>query len=189
MSSNAPSASTYLFEFAQTRIFRFSSVIMSMGSYVSEARAAWRLLNGIFCVYKPAGMGSRALQNEIRKKLAIGLNAMKVREPEPLVEIKRIENAMLAESKSALTTQATVNESGDDVRSQKRRPPISNLEKSLTKTVLTEFLDGPDKIQIVKGPNLADHTLVVGPRYQPEDIRLYDASSLGVHTSGLTGIQ
>lgn len=35
--------------------------------------------------------------------------------------------------------------------------------------------------------DLADHVLVVGDRYQPDDIRMHNASYLGRFTSGVMG--
>jgi hypothetical protein len=47
--------------------------------------------------------------------------------------------------------------------------------------------EGPDTIQVLKGPSYADHPLVVGPRYIPQDVKIFDVSSLGRDTSGLSG--
>lgn len=41
------------------------------------------------------------------------------------------------------------------------------------------------KLTVVTKPNLADDPLVVGPRYQPTDIRCTWSSYLGVNTSGV----
>jgi len=151
------------------------------GSYITEARAAWRLLNGVICVYKPLGMSSRRLQEEVRTKLAIGLNSMRVREPETLVEIKRIEGN---ERNSAMVGLLP----GSQEPWENKRERNTELEKSLAKEVIAEIPDGPDKIQIVKGSNYADLTLVVGPRYQQQDIKTWDISRLGSDTSGMSGM-
>lgn len=45
----------------------------------------------------------------------------------------------------------------------------------------------PEDLAVVIRPDYSDHPLVVGPRYQPEDIRLSWATMLGKRTSGVLG--
>ncbi|CAG0926200.1 unnamed protein product, partial [Notodromas monacha] len=43
---------------------------------LSEAEAAWRSLNGMFCVYKPAGITRKGAASILSNKLAASLNRM-----------------------------------------------------------------------------------------------------------------
>lgn len=44
------------------------------------------------------------------------------------------------------------------------------------------------ELRVVKKMSYADHPLVVGPRYQPQDFDLHNANRIGLRTSGLTVI-
>ncbi|CAG0923083.1 unnamed protein product [Notodromas monacha] len=61
---------------------------------LSEAEAAWRSLNGMFCVYKPAGITRKGAASILSNKLAASLNRMEVRPPRRRVQIEN-ENGQL----------------------------------------------------------------------------------------------
>ncbi|XP_066993412.1 pseudouridylate synthase TRUB2, mitochondrial [Anabrus simplex] len=101
---------------------------------ISEAPVAWRLLNGVICVYKPSGVSSYDLRKTLIGNIASDLCDLKCRPPTDYVSIQ--------ETSGAGYEVSTV-------------------------------------------PSYADHPLVVGPRYQPKDVRCAWATYLGKHTSGV----
>ncbi|XP_012538291.1 mitochondrial mRNA pseudouridine synthase Trub2 [Monomorium pharaonis] len=64
----------------------------------------------------------------------------------------------------------------EDLNSMHVRPPITHvrIEGDTTKTM-----------KVIAHPSYGDHPLVVGPRYQPKDIKLNCANYLSKHMSGL----
>jgi len=51
------------------------------------------------------------------------------------------------------------------------------------------FIQGtPSSITVHVAPSFADHLLVVGPKYQPEDIRCTWGAPLGKNVSGVLGM-
>lgn len=44
---------------------------------ISTSREAWNLLRGITCLYKPPGVSSRAVYEDMKEKLTIDLNQLK----------------------------------------------------------------------------------------------------------------
>ncbi|GAU96444.1 hypothetical protein RvY_07889 [Ramazzottius varieornatus] len=54
---------------------------------LEKAAEAWRLLNGVFCVYKPAGITFNSIRFRIANKLTDELNAMQREDVPPLVKI------------------------------------------------------------------------------------------------------
>lgn len=105
-----------------------------MSKYTTEASVAWRMLNGVFVIYKPVKVPLLVTRETLCRNLCRDLNAMKVRPPEPYVMIE------------------------------------GETNKQLTVSVRRSF---------------ADNTLVVGPRYQPQDLKLNWANHLHQHTSGV----
>uniref|UniRef100_A0A1B6D0L3 Pseudouridine synthase II N-terminal domain-containing protein n=2 Tax=Clastoptera arizonana TaxID=38151 RepID=A0A1B6D0L3_9HEMI len=101
---------------------------------ITQAPVIWRLLNGVICIYKPAGVSAFTVRKTIVTKLTEELCEMECRPPGMYVSIE-----------------------GDTTKEM---------------TVKVE-------------PNLADHPLVVGPRYQPQDLRCVWATYLGKHSSGV----
>jgi len=55
---------------------------------ISYAPDAWKLLEGIFCVYKPTEMSMDAVKNRLLGNLCRDLNSMEVRPPENYVKIE-----------------------------------------------------------------------------------------------------
>ncbi|XP_015596868.1 mitochondrial mRNA pseudouridine synthase Trub2 isoform X1 [Cephus cinctus] len=55
---------------------------------ITDASIAWKLLNGIFISYKPAGISSRIMRSTIQKLLCKELNEMHVRPPTTYVCIE-----------------------------------------------------------------------------------------------------
>jgi len=86
---------------------------------------------------------------------------MKCRKPERIVEVRRI--------------------LGHGTESESRLVKSTPSGRKLVQA----GKDGPDTIQILEGPNLSDHPLVVGPRYQMRDLKMYNLTRLGEDTSGL----
>lgn len=107
-----------------------------MQKIVTYAPEAWEYLNGIFCIYKPAGLALIMAKKILLRNLVLDFNELEVRPPRNYV---RIEGSVMN-------------------------------RKSLT-------------VKIV--PNLADHPLVVGPRYQIQDFKLKSINH-GENTSGIT---
>ncbi|XP_013788231.1 probable tRNA pseudouridine synthase 2 [Limulus polyphemus] len=103
---------------------------------ICNAEEAWKLLNGIFCIYKPAGLSVYKVREVLIGNIVRDLNLMNVRPPRDYVKIE----GSVASGK-ALT--------------------ISTV------------------------PNYADHMLVTGPRYQPQDVRLTWITFLGWSVSGV----
>lgn len=103
---------------------------------VTYAPEAFRILNGIFCVYKPAGVSTAQVRRTLAGNLARDLNLMETRPQKQLVQI----------------------------------------EGSLT---------SGKALSVKLVPNLADHPLVVGLHYQPQDFRLKRITYLGKNTSGV----
>ncbi|RZF40077.1 hypothetical protein LSTR_LSTR002480 [Laodelphax striatellus] len=99
-----------------------------------DAPSVWKLLKGVICIFKPAGVSPLGVRRMLVSKLADELNELKCREPIPYVTIE-----------------------GDTTK---------NLSISVR-------------------PSFSDHPLVVGPRYQAEDIKCYPISRLGFNTSGV----
>ncbi|KAB0802496.1 hypothetical protein PPYR_04682 [Photinus pyralis] len=105
-----------------------------------DATSAWKALNGIICIYKPADVSCHRICNILTYKISNELNQMKCRPCGDYVQIE-----------------------GD---------PLTQLT-------------------VVKKQNLADHPLVVGPRYNPNNLRCSWSNYLGFNTSGvlLMGLQ
>ena len=104
---------------------------------LSYAPAAFRLLNGVFCVVKESGVTSKDLLRNVAVSLAQDLNQFEQR---PIRERVVIEGNPLIDP----------------------------------------------ELRVVKKISYADHPLVVGPRYQPQDFLLHNANRIGLMTSGLT---
>lgn len=47
------------------------------GLRIQLSSDAWKVLNGLVCVYKPAGVEQESLQSQIKRNLAEDLNCMK----------------------------------------------------------------------------------------------------------------
>lgn len=103
---------------------------------ITYASDAYRILNGIFCVYKPSGVSSAQVRRTLAGNLARDLNLMETRPAKQLVQIEG------------------------------------------------SFTSGK-ALSVKLVPNLADHPLVVGPRYQPQDFRLKRVTGLGKNMSGV----
>ncbi|XP_023230077.1 mitochondrial mRNA pseudouridine synthase Trub2-like [Centruroides sculpturatus] len=103
---------------------------------VTYAPEAWKYLNGIFCIYKPAGLKLEMTKKILLTNLVQDFNELEVRPPRNYV---RIEGSVAS-------------------------------GKSLSVKVV---------------PNLADHPLVVGPRYQKQDFNLQSAVHHGNNISGI----
>lgn len=111
-----------------------SKLAMSVTQFVTEAPTAWKLLNGILCLYKPAGFHSLTAQKLLKAKIANELCEMECRDQYHHVLIE------------------------------------GNTTKDMSVTVI---------------PSYADHPLVIGPRYQSQDIRCLPVMKLGKNTSGV----
>lgn len=107
---------------------------MSVTQCVTEAHTAWKLLNGVLCLYKPAGVHSIVTQKILKAKIANELCEMECRDQYQHVLIE------------------------------------GNTTKDMSVTVI---------------PSYADHPLVIGPRYQSQDIRSFPVRLLGKKTSGV----
>lgn len=107
---------------------------MSVKQLVTESTIAWKLLNGILCVYKPAGVHHITAQKILKTKIANELCEMECRDQYQHVMIE-----------------------GDTT-------------EDMSVTVI---------------PSYADHPLVIGPRYQSQDIRSIPVRVLGKNTSGV----
>ncbi|CAG0888129.1 unnamed protein product [Darwinula stevensoni] len=102
---------------------------------VGSALRAYRLLNGLFCAYKPSGIGRRQMRRVIGGNLCRDLNEMPVTERREKVRIE-----------------------GDPVEGE---------------------------LTVRSYASLSTHPLVVGPRFVPEDLRIYDTSRLDWWCSGV----
>ncbi|XP_076352186.1 pseudouridylate synthase TRUB2, mitochondrial [Tachypleus tridentatus] len=103
---------------------------------ICKAEEAWKLLNGIFCIYKPAGLSIYKVREILVGNIVRDLNSMNVRPPRDYVKIE----GSVASGKGLI---------------------VSTI------------------------PNYADHMLVTGPRYQPQDVRLTWITFLGRSVSGV----
>lgn len=101
---------------------------------VRYAPEAWNMLQGVFCVYKPADMTMNHLRKVLIGNLSRDLNLLKTRLATPMVAI----------------------------------------EGSVTENLVVKVTE-----------NYADHPLVLGPRYQPKDIKLAWAHQLDKNISGV----
>jgi len=133
---------------------------MSKIALVKDAATAWNHLHGIMCVYKPKNITIHNLIKDVKSLLCKDLNSMVCREPQTVVQFRRLENGC-SESQTSLT----VHDPG--------------------KEIVGRIQDGPDIIEIIKCPSYADHPLVVGPRYQRQDLKLISASYIGRDSSGI----
>ncbi|KAG8278615.1 tRNA pseudouridine synthase 2 [Homalodisca vitripennis] len=59
-----------------------------ISQFVKDAPTAWRLLNGIVCLYKPSGISEGAVKYSLLTKLCNDLNEMEVRAPVDYVSIE-----------------------------------------------------------------------------------------------------
>lgn len=107
---------------------------MSVRQLVTESTVAWKLMNGILCLYKPAGVHHIIAQNVLKTKIADELCEMESRVQYQHVMIE------------------------------------GNTTQDMKVTVL---------------PSFADHPLVIGPKYQSQDIRSLPVRILGKNTSGV----
>ncbi|XP_033228000.1 mitochondrial mRNA pseudouridine synthase Trub2 [Belonocnema kinseyi] len=64
-------------------------------SYTNDARAVWKMLNGVFIIYKPARVPLMVTRETISRNLCRDLNALKVRPPDPYVLIEGETNKKL----------------------------------------------------------------------------------------------
>ncbi|XP_047498280.1 mitochondrial mRNA pseudouridine synthase Trub2-like [Penaeus chinensis] len=101
---------------------------------IRYAPEAWNMLQGVFCVYKPADMTMNHLRKVVIGNLTRDLNLLKTRPATPIVAI----------------------------------------EGSVTEKLVVKLKE-----------NYADHPLVLGPRYQPKDIKLTWAHQLDKNISGV----
>ncbi|XP_034951142.1 mitochondrial mRNA pseudouridine synthase Trub2 [Chelonus insularis] len=101
----------------------------------TQAPKVWNALNGLVAIYKPQGIWTNVLLNQLKLHLCTDLNELDKRPPEPYVHIH------------------------------------GETNKELSVTV---------------EPSYADHELVVGPRYQPSDIRMLPVNLLSGKMSGVT---
>jgi len=124
-------------------------------STIREARVAWKLLNGITCIYKQQSVTLGNTLKIFRTKLCQDLNSMERIPQRSIVDVRR-----RAEGECDTTTQKD-------------------------SSLVAEIPDGRGTIQILTRKSYADHPLIVGPGYVPEDIKLFYASLLGKESSGL----
>lgn len=110
------------------------SQVPKMKRFVSDARLAWKALNGVLAIYKPPSVTFLNTRDTIIHRLCEDLNSMHV------------------------------------------RPPIKHIciEGNTT-----------EKMDVIVRPSYADHPLVVGPRYQPKDLKLACVNYLTTDMSGL----
>lgn len=73
------------------------------------------------------------------------------------------------------------------------RRPLTQLELQAPSSLETnsnvvhQIRDGNHVVEVYKTTNFADHPLVVGPRYIPNDIKYMFGSQLGYNSSGIFG--
>lgn len=116
------------------------TITKTLSVLTEDATSAWKALNGIICIYKPADVSCHRICNTIAYKISYELNQMKCRPCSDYIQIE-----------------------GD---------PMKHLT-------------------VIRKENLADHPLVVGPRYDQKDVRCTWSNFLGFNTSGilLMGLQ
>lgn len=69
-----------------------------MCKYTNDARVVWKMLNGLFVIYKPANIPLLVSRQTISQNLCADLNKMKVRPPNPYVLIEGETNKQLTVS-------------------------------------------------------------------------------------------
>ncbi|XP_051154201.1 pseudouridylate synthase TRUB2, mitochondrial [Leptopilina boulardi] len=69
-----------------------------MPNYTNDARVVWKMLNGLFVIYKPVNVPLLLSRKTICKNLCADLNNMKVRPPDPYVLIEGESNKQLTVS-------------------------------------------------------------------------------------------
>ncbi|CAL8143679.1 unnamed protein product [Orchesella dallaii] len=123
---------------------------------ISEARTAFRLLNGIFCLYKPYGWERLRIIKEFRHKICEDLNQMRQIPRQEIVQIRRMDDS---EKMSRIALQ--------------------------NEKVLSRFDDGRKHIEVVQGLSYQDHPLVTGARFEPKDLTVFPANKINTNVTGV----
>ncbi|VDI73592.1 Hypothetical predicted protein [Mytilus galloprovincialis] len=127
------------------------------------APQAARLLNGVFCVYKPEGMPEKVLRQKIQANLARDLNAL------PCYKYERVKKK---------STEYQTKEYSDDLNESFQLQPSTEEGHSsyFTPTVTTL----PSVCE-----DISEHRLVLGDRYLLEDFRISYVAGLHHKSSGI----
>lgn len=126
---------------------------------IPEAPVVWGALKGLVCVYKPAEVSVKKLRAILINKVCQGKHTIHI-------FWKRFH--VLNVNKMSMNYL--------DMNTLEVRPPIAHvaIEGSTSK-----------QLSVSVKPSLADHPLVVGPRYQEQDLPVSWSNYLGFNTSGV----
>lgn len=128
-----------------------------LSAEIAEAKVAWKYLNGLINVYKPAGLTFFKVRSAIIHNLTRGSKLLFL-----LLE-KILINMCLDLA---------------DLNELEPRPLRERVE-------IIKPNEDEERYAVVKKPNLADHVLATGPRYKMKDVKLKPAVHLGFYSSGV----
>lgn len=123
------------------------------------APKAARLLNGVFCVYKPEGLHTKRVIETIKENLARDLNKL------PCYKLDTIEKSLPKDGKRDINPDQDTT-SLEDLNKHNNSLPTSTSVPVITEEVL-------------------EHRLVLGDRYLPEDFRISYMTKLDKTSSGI----
>ncbi|CAK9812699.1 Pseudouridylate synthase TRUB2, mitochondrial [Anthophora quadrimaculata] len=126
---------------------------------VSEAMPVYKSLNGVFLVYKPPHLHFNRMRETIIKNLCRGYNTLFVyRDIILIIEFNRCFSILL------------------DLNDMKVRPQLKHV-----------CIEGKtnENLRVYVRDSFADHPLVIGPRYQPNDFKLGATKIMHEHVSGI----
>lgn len=158
----------------------------------------FKALNGVFCIYKPSGKSNRQILDAIKMNLARELNKLPCR-PLRLRKINlQDENQKLISEVNSRTNSLHDSRQFDSLIFNQEIGSVNlnnhnELNKNIDIISPTNLQDRPfikDESlisnQSIQVPDLADHPLVVGPRYLPDDFNLLSANPMKTFSSGVT---
>lgn len=126
---------------------------------IPEAPVVWGALKGLVCVYKPAEVSVKKLRTILINKVCQGKH----------------KHTYILEAISCINVNK-MSMNYLDMNTLEVRPPIAHVA-----------IEGSSSRQLTVSvkPSLADHPLVVGPRYQEQDLPVSWSNYLGFNTSGV----
>lgn len=144
------------------------SVPSAAKQLINDSTTAYRLLNGLICLYKPESYHSYRVIKELRHKLCQDLNQMAQPPRETRVLIRRVPSTSTDNHLSSSSEQ-------------------HQQDKLENEKVLASWTDGHDKhIEVVQGLGYHDHPGVIGSgRWKPKDLKIIPAGSTTTEVSGV----
>ncbi|XP_060070803.1 pseudouridylate synthase TRUB2, mitochondrial-like [Ylistrum balloti] len=140
---------------------------------------ALRNLHGYFCVYKPEGMRMADLVQTLQTKLLQEINAL----PNYLFETT---NPRLQAGSPSLA-EGHANAKPDLLAAGSTEKSVVGMDSNLTTNSTSDSLTFSSEQQLMEA-EIMNNRLVLGDRYEPEDLRLFANTGLARYSSGLVVI-